>query len=292
MSESVIADFVGTFNTEGGSESEPTRGRVVLGEDQLVLAVARDDTLTVPVSAIHDVAVGQTPPHLGPFQNATVTIAFERDGQGLLTCVAAKREAIEKFAAALFSALLAGTNVSHKKRARVGDSATEDPFQPAALSVSERALVLRSESTSVAIEPAAVTEIERDVRAVGGEECPAYAVRRTVDGTAVTTVLATHSLRTMSLLGRYLRFEYGECMPALRDLELSEPAIDTAVGIYSEGGVSTGGLARGLEMEAHAVAMLLAELREAGLLADTDDGPRLTAKGNVVASRNLDRIAE
>jgi DNA-binding MarR family transcriptional regulator len=96
----------------------------------------------------------------------------------------------------------------------------------------------------------------------------------------------------MSILGRFLRLEYSDLMADLRDLELSESEIELMVALYSAKGLTAGQLAGVLEMEGQEVSMLLEDLGDEGLLQDAEDGPTLTPKGEVVASRYLDRVNE
>ena len=60
MSESVVADFVGTFNSEASVRQEPVKGRILLSERRLVLA-ADEGKVTIPLSSIFDVSVGTVP---------------------------------------------------------------------------------------------------------------------------------------------------------------------------------------------------------------------------------------
>jgi len=290
MSESIIADFVGSFNSEVSTRAEPIRGRVMLSQRRLVLAAGESDKLTIPLSSIFDIAVGHVPLGLGDFFNATVTIAFEGGEKRLVAAVESDNETIEKFSTVLFKAILNGTETTIKERARVGGRVTGDSFGTAELSLSPGRVEFRVTDGPFAVDLETVTEFQRDAREINGADRPVIMFRHLEDGTAVTTLVAMTSPRKMSILGRYLRLEYSDLMADLRDLELSEPDIELVVAIYSAGGVTAGQLASVLDMESQGISMLLSDLAEEGLLQDAGDGPRLTPKGEVVASRYLDEV--
>ena len=109
MSESVIADFVGQFNSEAANRSDPAKGRVVLSQKRLVLAASEDDKLTIPLESIFDIAIGQVPPDLGDFFKSTVTVAFKKNGKQLVAAIEAGDEKIQKFGTVLFKAIINGT---------------------------------------------------------------------------------------------------------------------------------------------------------------------------------------
>jgi helix-turn-helix protein len=290
MSESVVADFVGSFNSEVSTRPDPVRGRVVLSQRRLVLAAGEGDKLTIPLSSIFDIAVGHVPPDLGDFFNSTVTIAFERGDRRLVAAVESDNDTIEKFSTVLFKAVLNGTSITVTEQARVGGRVTGEEFQAAELYLSPGTVEFRRSGGSFTIDLETVTEFER--REIDGSDRPVLLVRHMHDGTATTTLAAMQSPRKMSIFGRYLRLEYSELMADLRDLELSESEIELMVAIYSAGGTSAGQLASVLDMEGQEVSMMLADLSEEGLLQDDEDGPSLTAKSEVVASRYLEQVNE
>lgn len=292
MSESVIADFVGSFNSELSTRPEPIRGRVVLSQRRLVLAAGESDKLTIPLSSIFDVAVGHVPPDLGDFFNSTVTIAFERGDRRMVAAVESDNETVEKFSTVLFKATLNGTETTVKERARVGGRVTDEAFSAAELFLSPGTVEFRSDRGSFCVDLETVTEFERTTREINGSDRSVVRFRHMQDGTAVTTVVAMTSPRKMSILGRYLRLEYSDLMADLHDVELAESEIELMVAIYSAGGMSAGQLAGVLDMEGQEVSMLLADLADEGLLQDDEGAPTLTPKGEVVASRYLDRVNE
>ncbi|MEF8826735.1 MAG: CheF family chemotaxis protein [Halapricum sp.] len=109
MSESIIADFVGSFNSEQSARAEPVKGRILLSQKRLVLASDEGKT-QIPLTSIFDVAVGHAPDELGDFFNPTVTVAFERNDRRFVAAIEADgSETIEKFNTVPFKAILNGT---------------------------------------------------------------------------------------------------------------------------------------------------------------------------------------
>jgi len=290
MSESVIADFVGQFNSEAAGRPDPTKGRIVLSQKRLVLAASEDDKLTIPLDSIFDISIGQVPPDLGDFFESTVTIAFQRNGQRIVAAIEADNEKIEKFSTVLFKAVINGTETTVKERARVGGRVTDDPFQNARLYLTPGTVEFRRGDDTFAIDLTTVSDFDRMTRDIGGTSRPVLSVRHMQDGTAVTTLAALASNRKMSILGRYLRREYSELMEELKNVELTTDKKEVLVAMYSTGDMDGMPLASILGKDSSQVSMLLQDLEADGLIQDSADGPTLTPTGKVVASRHLEDV--
>ncbi|WEL16867.1 MULTISPECIES: CheF family chemotaxis protein [unclassified Halorhabdus] len=291
MSESVIADFVASFNSERSARSEPVKGRVLLSQKRLVLAADESKT-TIPLSSIFDVAVGHVPPDLGDFFDSTVTIAFEKSDSRFVAVVEADDETIEKFSTVLFKALLNGTDSTVQHPAEIGGRVTDAEYVPAKLFLQPKGVQFKRQNDSFTVTLAQVTKFERSTREIAGSERAVLAVRHMPDGEAITTVAAMPSARMLSLLGRYLRLEYSDLMGELKDIELSDPEIELLVAVYSTGDMEGIPLANVLDREASEVTMLVTDLEEKQLLTTGDAGPALTSKGRVVVNRHLEDVNE
>ncbi|MFB6308639.1 MAG: CheF family chemotaxis protein [Haloarculaceae archaeon] len=290
MSESVIADFVGKFNSEVASRADPIRGRVILSEKRLVLAANENDKLTIPLSSIFDIAVGHVPPDLGDFFDSTVTVAFERGNHRLVAAIEADDEKIQKFSNVLFKAILNGTETTVKQRARIGGRVTDEEFETAGLFLQPGAVEFRGADGTFTVDLETVTDFERSTREIAGSDRPVLAFRHMKGGTAITTLAAIPSPRKMSILGRYLRREYSDLMQELQDIELTNDKKQVLVAIYSAGDMEGIPLAKIVGADASEVTMLLNDLKDDGLIQDGDGGPTLTPKGEIVASRHLEDV--
>lgn len=290
MSESVIADFVGKFNSEGLNRSDPIKGRVVLSQKRLVLAANRDAKSTIPLSAIFDVAVGHIPPDLGDFFDSTVTVAFERNGKRYVAVVEADDDKIEKFSTVLFKAILNGTEMTVKHPAKLGGRVTGAAFVPARLSLKPGVVAFTHSEGRTEVALPAVTDFQRDNTEIAGQQRPILKVRHTVGGQATTTLAATESPRKMSILGRYLRLEYSDLMADLAEVDLSPEEKEILVAIYSGAGGQGISLSSILDMEGAQVTMLVNDLEEEGLVLDTEDGTELTPQGQVYVNHHLEDV--
>lgn len=287
MSESVVADFVGSFNSEASGRQEPVRGRIILSERRLVLA-ADGGKVTIPLTSIFDIAVGNVPDGLGEFFSSTVTVAFERDGKRLVAAVEADNDKIEKFTTVLFKAVLNGTDVTVKHPARVGGRVTGESFVPAKLFLKPGSVRFRRADDAVDVDLSTVSTFERTSREINGSDRAVLAVRHLNEGQAAMSLAAMDSPRKMSILGRYLRLEYSDLMADLEDVTLSEEQVELLVAVYSTGsGVS---LANVLDVESSQLTMVLNDLRSDELVVDGEDGPTLTPKGRVVVSNHLEDV--
>jgi len=290
MSESVIADFVGNFNTSLVQRAEPAKGRILLSQKRLVLAADGSDEgkMTIPLSQIFDVAVGQVPPDLGNFFDSTVTIAFNKNSTRHVTAIETGDEKIEKFSTVLFKALLNGTAMTIKHPARLGGRVTGEQFNPAKLFLKPRAVKFKSADSTVVIDLSTVTDFDKKQREIAGSTREVLAIRHMQNGQSAMSLSACDESRKMNLLGRYLRLEYSEIVDDLRDIEFSEQETELLVAVYSTGdGVS---LSAVLDIDASQVTMMVTELEEKGLLTSTDSGTELTPKGRIVVSDKLEDV--
>lgn len=290
MSESVIADFVATFNSDRMRRTEPIKGRVLLSEKRLVLAARGDDKLTIPLQSIFDIGVGKVPEKLDGFFDATVTVAFRHQDRQFVATIEGDGAHIEKFSTVLFRTILNGTETSVKHPALVGGRVTSEEFVFAKLLLRPGAVQFKTAEGTVDIRLAAVTEFGQSAREMAGAQRQTLEVRHTVDGHSVLTLAAIDSPRKMSVLGRYLRLEYSELMAEIRDIDLSTGEKELLVALYSGAGTASASLAQLVDEDASTVTMLLNRLEAEELVVDADGGTTLTPKGRVVVNRYLEDV--
>jgi helix-turn-helix protein len=290
MSESIIADFVGEFNSEVMALDEPVSGRILLSQKRLVLAAKQNDKLTIPLSAVFDVAVGHVPPEMGDFFDSTVTVAFDHCDSRHVAVIEADDEKISKFSTVLFKAILNGTKTTVKERSRVGGKVTDEPFTPAKLFLESGVVEFRKPDGAFSVSLKTVTDFQRSEWEVDGATQPAVTFRHMKEGTAITTEAGLDSARKLSILGRFIKLAYNELMEEIEDIDLTEDKKEIVVAIYSTGEKEGLPLANIVSAESSEVTMLLKELQQNGLVQDSADGPTLTPMGEVVASRHLEDV--
>jgi len=288
MSESVVADFVARFSCELSTRDEPARGRVILSQRRLVLAVDDDDKMTVPLSSVFDVAVGHVPRNLEAFFDSSVTVAFERDGDRYVAAVEADDETIEKFATVLFKAILNGTGMTVKHPARVGGRVTDAAFRPAKLYLKAGTVRFAGPDGNLDVDLARVSGFDRSNRTVDGADRPVLEIRHVDDGRSTMTLAATDTPRELAILGRYLRLEYADLVEEVGELDLTDDEREILVAIYSGAGDET--LAGVVGADGSQVTMLLNRLAERGLVSEGADGTTLTPKGRVAVSTQLEDV--
>jgi helix-turn-helix protein len=290
MSESVIADFVATFDSTRLRGPEPVTGRVLLSEKRLVLAAGDDDKLTIPLSSIVDVAVGHVPAELSGFFESTVTVAFERGGEQNVAAVEADDDMIAKFSTVLFKILLNGTEMTIKHPARVGGRVTDAEFVPANLALKPQQVVFTTSDDRVTISLSMVTGFGRAMRTVLGNDRSVLQIRHMPTGRSMLTMVGAQSSRKMSILGRYLRLEYSELVNQIEDIEITDEEKKVLVAIYSGAGGEDSTLSRIVGKEPSKLTMMLNRLRDDDLVVDTERGTKLTPMGQVVVNSHLEDI--
>ncbi len=290
MPESVIADFVANFNAETTAHSDPVKGRVLLSQKRLVLAASDADKITIPLSSVFDVSVGQVSSELDGFFDSTVTVAFERSGNRYVASVSADEGKVDKFSTLLFRTILDGNDVTIRHPARVGGRVTDRGFVAAKLSLESGRVQFNARGETVEVDPGNVTGFDRGNREIGGTDRPVLKIRQIEDGRATMTLVATESSRKMSVLGRYIRVEYSELLSQIRDIDLSTGEKEILVALYSGAGKQGVSLPTIVDESPQQVTMTLNHLREDGLVTDTDSGTQLTPMGRVVVSNHLEDV--
>lgn len=292
MGMATLADFVGKFDAEVASWGDPKEGRVLLGEHQLVLAAEKDKKIAIPLSSVFDINFDASPQIFDQLPGTPITIAYETSGNRQVAVIASDESTAQKFYTVLFKVILNGSQVVIKHPSRRGGRVTKMPFHTGSLTLSNGGVQLSSDNVTVQIQPAAVTSFDREKREVNANERPIFVVRHMQDGTAVTTLVATDSSRTLSLLGRYLRRHYDELMASLSGISLTQEEIETLVTIYSTGGGSVSLLAGVVDAGPSGVKRLLQSLHQDSLLKPTENGAELTTRGQVVVNHYMERVNE
>lgn len=290
MSESIIADFVAQFDSSVATRAEPAKGRVLLSNKRLVLAVNNNDRLTIPLRSVTDVAVGHVPDEIQGFFESTVTLAFELNGRRHKAVIEAEDSTIQKFATVLFKAILNGTRMSIKHPARIGGRVTDESFAPCRLFLQPQSVRFKAESEVVEIRLATVTKFSRANRDINGNSQPVLELQHMPSGEAMVTMAAANTPRKMTILGRYLRLEYTELMNELKDVEITADEKEILTAVYSGGGQEGVSLAGIVDIDPSNVTMVLNRLEEKELVIDTASGTRLTPKGQIVVNRHLEEV--
>ncbi|MDY6819300.1 MAG: CheF family chemotaxis protein [Halobacteriales archaeon] len=286
---SVLADFTARFTVEAEEADGPTQGRVLLGNEQLVLVVNEDTQVTIPLSAVVDVNVGSVPQVFDPLPGMPVTVAYKQHGSHRVALIATDEDTIEKFIPVLFRAVLSGTHVSIKHPAKLGGRVLDTAFRGGVLSIASNAVRTETEEGPVTIVLERVVDFSRDTRAIEGEQRSVLVVDHMNNGEAMTTVMALSSSRKLSILGRFLRREYQTRMASLSDISLSDVETEVLATIYSTGDHDIS-LANVLDIEPTQVKQILHTLHEKGLIESQDDRPVLTPNGQIVVNQYLERV--
>lgn len=288
---SVLADFAGNVSVDSREWDPFVEGRIILGEDRLVLAADENDKLTVPLSAIFDITVGSLPTAFDPMPGTPVVVAFEADGQRQAAAVSSEEGTVEKFVTVLFKAILNGTSVTLKHPAKVGGRVMDTEFRGSLLNLQSGGVVFDTEEGPLEIPLDGIIDFGRETRAVDGTERPVLVVSHVDGGEALTTVAAVDSARKLSILGRYLRRTYDRVRESISQLTLSEAETETLTTLYSAGDVGLS-LSSVLDSDPSRVKKLLHSLHSKGLIESEDGGPVLTAKGQIVVTQYLERVNE
>jgi helix-turn-helix protein len=288
--ERAVADFVGRFvkNPSTGTIEHPDTARIVMSRKRLVIA-GDDEKLTIPLSSVVDVVVGNVPPDLREMFDAAVTVGHRTDANAIETIVIeGGSETIGKFRTVLFKCLLNGTKAEIKHPAQVGGRVTDAPVRRATLSITSDGVAFKTESGTFRIGIESVIGFERVERAIGGGDGPTLLIRHAGDGQVTTSLVSPLSTRRLNVLGRYLRIEYGTLLSDVAEIDLNEPETRLLVAVYATGGDID--FANVLDGDAARATNAVNALREKGLLEEDSSGLSLTTHGQVVVNQRLEDV--
>ena len=288
---SILADFNGRFTVDTKEWDPFVDGRILLNETQLVLAASEDDKLAVPLDSIFDISVGSLPSAFDPIPGTPAVVAFEQGNKRLVAAIAGKEDQIEKFSVVLYKAILNGTPITLNHPAKVGGRVMDTNFEGSLLSLQAGGVVFDTAEGPLNIPLNAIVDFSREKRAVEGMDRPVLVVSHVDNGEALTTLAATESPRKLSILGRYLQRRYQTVLESLSELSLSSLETETLTTLYTAGGAGVS-VTSVLDIAPKQAKQLLHALHEKGLIQSGDDGPVLTAKGQIVVNQYLERVNE
>lgn len=286
MADTVVADFVTDLIPDTAAYDEPVRGRVLMNDEQVVLATA-NDRVSVPFENVFDLQYGSAPDDMRRFFGDTVTIGYRLNGRQSIAMIEGEGATVERFANLLFKAILNDSTVLLRHPAKVGGRVMDASLERARMGVEPGSVRFASDDPFT-IDVSTVVHFERIDRDVDGTTRPVLSVRHRPERETVTTELALSPAAKMNVLGRFLRIEYAQLREELEDVSLQESELEVLVGLYS--GATHGNLAGMLGVDSSRVTMLVDSLQEKGLLEETSDGFELTPAGRMAVGERIEDV--
>lgn len=299
VTEPIVASVGTRFAAPGVAGGQPVEGRVVLGQEELLLVTPGSvDTLagpdveyaTVDLDGVVDVVPDAGPDGVG-MDSTLGVVRRGADGHDLVAIALEGRRKWD-FWMALFRNALHVSQMQVTHPARVGGRVTDESATPGMLYLDRervRLTPIGSDSTLVSIALADVLHVERTRQDVGGDRQPALAIQQFVDGEAVTSLVGSNSVRTLALFERFVRRDYRERLASARSLSIPDPEKEVLVALYSAG--DRVDLTSVFRRDDARLEEIVAALESKGLvtaeaLAETE----LTAKGRLVVSDRLEAV--
>ena len=286
---SVLADFTAQLITETPTAPEPTTARIILGSEQLVLAVSENEKEVVPLSDIMDINPGSVPQIFESPSGKPVTTAYTHEHNRQVALIAGNENAITKFTSILFKTILNGTNTIVKHPAKLGGRTVDSDFRGGILGIKRGLVRIDTEEGPITIDTEKIIDFNRDTRSIDGTDRPVLIADHMRNGEAISTIIAANSGQTFAILGRFLRIQYSKHMSALQQLSLSEEETELLTTIYSTGEKDTT-LAKVTGIDPQKLKSLLHALHEKELIESNKEKPVLTSKGQVVVNQYLERV--
>jgi helix-turn-helix protein len=295
LTEPIRTDYSGRFVTTQMDRTEPVKGRILIGQDLLLLTAKPEETegegrltITIPLADIFDVAVDYVPSDFETVVEDAFSAAYKADGGQHIAVVEPITKNRNDGASMLYSAILIGKTVMMTPRARVGGRVTDAQARVMKVQVASSSVRFTDGDTAVTIDHADVAHVESGKRNMGGETLPALLVRYKDDDTPMTVYVGTKSTRVRKILKRYVSLEYNTKKSAVADLSLSDTEKEVLVALYSAGdGIELGTI---LDQDGDDMVACLDSLRRSGLISNRGGGTKLTEKGRIVVGEQLEDV--
>lgn len=292
LTEPIRTDFSAAFTTTNPETEGPFAGRVLVGQENLLLAADTDETdgddqLTklIPLDSLFDIAVDYVPSQLADDFGDVFSVAYEEGSTRHIAVIEPYAKEPKGAASLLFGAILTDREIMVNPRARVGGRVTDHTARPMAIQIASSSIRFTDGETAITVDLQDVTHVESGRREMGGQPLRAILVRYRAEQEEVTIYVGTRSNRIQKLLERYLTLEYSTKKSAVEDIQLSESEKEILVGLYSSGNdveISTI-----LDRGSDEMADSLESLRDAGLVSTSSSGTELTEKGRIVVGQRL-----
>jgi helix-turn-helix protein len=267
-----------------------------MSDRRLILATS-DSKTVVPLTSVFDVAVGQVPTEVEQFFDHTVMVGYVVGGTQRTTVVGGDRETIEKFSLILYRATLHGSTVALKHPAKIGGRLQDNSVRDVGLRLeSDRVAFPGTEDLTIGEEPfdielANIVFFEVLERTVKGEPRLVLSVQHITQNQTVTTEVSMASRRKMNILGRYLRQMYHYLASDVRDVDVSDDALEVLVGLYSMASMSGDiDLESLLDVEEATLEARIDALADDGLIEAVDSSYELTPQGQFLINERFEDI--
>lgn len=222
MSDSARADFKADVTLSTREREEPLTTRVLVNDDQLVLATEETKT-AIALTDVFDIArdvSGAT----SPDATTTMTLGFHHGESRETASIEAPAKTLGKFQLVLFTVALAGVTVTIKQTGDVTDIV--DEVTQASLDIQSSGIRFEWDDQSVSVPWDTIEGFKTSKETFGGQgQQPTVILYTHQQGQAVRTSVSLPSFRYMNLLGRFLQSSPPESFETESESEPSTIAV-------------------------------------------------------------------
>lgn len=285
----IKADFIADIKPEGYQYAK--RGRVLMTDSQLVLALGREKSITIDINAIQDARVGYVPDEFSEFFNDGIPLVFKQGEDTVnYAVIESTHDNIKKFGTLLFGKILNGVEGRFIHPYRTGGHLTNSDFEEMSLKIRADAVTFRTKSGEETVDIGALIGLSEEEMDINDHLQRVVKFQTHKQGTVATSVVRIEDARPRHFLIRYMQIRLGRLTRAVEDIELTDNEEDALVGIYSGG--SSVDLAGVLGLEVDQVKSIMEELAETDLLEnDGEGGYEATTVGKAYVNRRVEDLA-
>lgn len=281
VTQPVAFELTTRFACSALHNGRPSGGRLLIGQSEFLLAVHGggeiEATELVAFSAVRDVAFEWVPETLADVFEATVGVAFERDGERETAVIELPEGQRTAFAGALFAGLLGDIRAVVTHPAQVGGRVTDAEPTRDRVAVTEIGVAVGGDRIALAD----VIDVDREKQTLeGGDVHWGLAiVHLRGDGKPVRTVVAPMDERERTLLERYVVSDHRLRERRAEDTTLPDDQRQVLDALRTNPGTRDIGALLGLDREE--LEALVDGLASAGFVHATEEGVRLTGMGRM-----------
>jgi CheY-like chemotaxis protein len=202
VSDEALADFRADVTLSFRNAEGPVTTRVVMGEDQFVLAT-EETSEAIALRDVFDIAQ-DVPAATSPDTTATVTLGFERGESRETATIECRAGTLAKFQLVVFKLVLNGTRVTVSQTGNGGELG--DKAENATLEVCSKRVCVDCDDRTLSFAREDIDGFETSHRSEeAGSMQPTLALFSERDGRPVQTLVRLPSFRHLNLFGRYLQ---------------------------------------------------------------------------------------
>lgn len=286
ITEPVVLVSEAIFITDGIADGQPTRGRVVLGQDELVFVIedsGDSEWFQVALNSITDLAPGYVPSQFQDIIDNSIAFSYSMDGSEGTAVFEPAGTAIRRFLIALLSQLLDGKDALIAHPTERGTQETDEEPELNTLYAYPYELEFGGDGqrgTGTTIKFSSIIHLDEIRFYYDGSHHPALGIRHLqLVGPPLTTELRLADSTLHTLVKRILMWEYNRRVRKIREVSLTPDEKEFLRAIHDASNTRDTTLSSVLDKRPDELTEMVSQLKEKRLIRETSSKMKLTQTG-------------